>query len=834
MDEPFPQPMMGLPEGPEDEDGLIVDIDFEESEIEELPDGSAIVKLEDGPLENDAFYRNLAEDKPEYTLQTMASSMLQLIEKDKQARSKRDEQYEEGIRRTGLGNDAPGGASFTGASKVVHPVMAEACVDFMSRAIKELFPPDGPVKTNILGEADEEKSKVAERKKDWMNWQLTEQIEEFRDEMEQMLTQLPLGGTQYMKVWYDPQKKRPCAEFIPIDNMIIPFSAANFYTAQRAAEMQDITQQEFERRISSGLYRDINLIRNTMEPEPTKPEKANQKVEGKQPDENPDGLRRVYHVYVWMEDEDDEIAKGKLAPYIMMIDETDDTVIGLYRNWEEDDETMTKLDNIIEFKFIPWRGALAIGLPHLVGGLAAALTGSLRALLDSAHINNAATMLKLKGAKISGQSQQVEVTQVAEIEGAPGVDDIRKIAMPMPFNPPSPVLFQLLGWLTNAAKGVVTTSEEKIADVNSNMPVGTTQALIEQGAVVYSSIHARLHHAQGKLLKVLGRLNRWYLDDMRKSDAVVDLEISREDFVRSTDVIPVSDPHIFSETQRMAQNQAVIALDKAYPGVMDPTAIVKRTLKQMKVPNIKELMPRSPDPTELNAAEENVVMSLGRPAFAYPHQDHLAHLQTLLDYAKNPMYGSNPIIAPIYMPHAIEHAKQHLVLWYSQSMRGYVEEALGEGTVEDYGDNKAISAQVDKLFALSSQHVTMDAELVFSKVMPILQMMAQQAAQYKPQPPMEPGDKVLLDTSMAETQRRAQRDQMEMDLKNREHDDEMLKDIKEQQIKVALNSVDNLTDERIKSAEISHDAAILQHEQEKTALSVLQAAQDSLGGQNGE
>ena len=184
--------------------------------------------------------------------------------------------------------------------------------------------------------------------------------------------------------------------------------------------------------------------------------------------------------------------------------------------------------------------------------------------------------------------------------------------------------------------------------------------------------------------------------------------------------------------------------------------------------------------------------------------------------------------------HAIEHAKQHLVLWYSQSMRGYVEEALGEGTVEDYGDNKAISAQVDKLFALSSQHVTMDAELVFSKVMPILQLMAQQAAQYKPQPPMEPGDKVLLDTSMAETQRRAQRDQMEMDLKNREHDDEMLKDIKEQQIKVALNSVDNLTDERIKSAEISHDAAILQHEQEKTAISVLQAAQDSLGGQNGE
>ena len=174
-----------------------------------------------------------------------------------------------------------------------------------------------------------------------------------------------------------------------------------------------------------------------------------------------------------------------------MIDENEREVVGLYRNWEDGDETLAKLDWIVEFKFIPWRGAYAIGLPHLIGGLSAALTGALRALLDSAHINNAATMLKLKGAKISGQSTQIEVTQVAEIEGAPGVDDVRKIAMPMPFNPPSPILYELLGWLTGQAKGVVTSSEEKIADINSNAPVGTTQALIEQGSVVYSAIHAR-------------------------------------------------------------------------------------------------------------------------------------------------------------------------------------------------------------------------------------------------------------------------------------------------------------------------------------------------------
>jgi hypothetical protein len=225
---------------------------------------------------------------------------------------------------------------------------------------------------------------------------------------------------------------------------------------------------------------------------------------------------------------------------------------------------------------------MPIGLPHLIGGLSAALTGSLRALLDSAHINNAATMLKLKGAKMSGQSQSVDVTQVAEIEAAPGVDDIRKIAMPMPFNPPSPVLFQLLGWLDTAAKGVVTTAEEKIADANSNMPVGTTQALIEQGAVVFSAIHARLHDSQARVLKIIGRLNRWYLDEQRKGEVVADLQISREDFATNTDVVPVSDPHIFSETQRMAQMQSVMALMKDNPDVFNKKKVVERFLKAIE------------------------------------------------------------------------------------------------------------------------------------------------------------------------------------------------------------------------------------------------------------
>lgn len=803
-------------------DGSVdVEIDEQDSDVEELEDGSAIVRI--GPEEKEEgeadFYENLAEETINlYDLDKFGMRYLDLIEKDKEARKDRDKQYEDGLKRTGLGNDAPGGAQFQGASKVVHPVMAEACVDFAARAIKELFPPDGPVRTKIIGETTEEKTERAERKRDWTNWQLTEQIEEFRDEQEQLLTQLPLGGSQYMKLWYDEQKKRPCAEFVPIDNIILPYAAVNFYTAQRVTEMQDITGMEFKRRIDSGLYRDINFIRATAEPEQTAAEKANDKIEGKSWSDNEDGLRKVYHIYTWLEVDDDPITKGELAPYILMIDDLEHKVLGLYRNWEEGDDTMTKLDWLIEFKFIPWRGAYAIGLPQLIGGLTAALTGALRALLDTAHINNSATMLKLKGAKVSGQSQSVDVTQVTEIEAGPGVNDIRQIAMPMPFNAPSPVLFQLLGWLTTAAKGVVTTAEEKIGDVSANTPVGTTQALIEQGAAVFSAIHARLHDSQRRVLGVLGRINRWYLDDMRKGDDVADLPISKEDFAKNSDIVPVSDPHIFSETQRMAQMQAVLQMSASNPGLFDQKAVLSRMLKQLKVPDIQELLPNATKPMEHNAADENAAMALGKSAFAYPGQDHLAHIQTHLTFGLDPMLGSNNLIAPKFIPQALEHIKQHMMLWYTNQMTGYVT-AGTDLKLGPYEDSK-LAPEIDKAMAVASDHVKMDTQEVFAGVLPALQQLGQVMQQFKPPaPPMDGEAQAVLQASMAETQRRAQRDQADLAQK-----------AKELQAKIAMNAENNLTKERMMTADLTVEEIKLQREQEETALKLQETTQKHLGG----
>jgi chaperonin GroES len=793
----------------ENEDGSIdVELPDMTTEVQEMPDGSAVVTMEDieGPQESPDFYENLAESMNPGELGEIAMRYLDLLENDKEARKERDKKYEEGLKRTGMGNDAPGGATFAGASKVVHPAMAEGCVDFAARAMKELFPPDGPVRTKILGKVDDEKTERAERKRDYMNWQITEQIEEFRDEQEQLLTQLPLGGSQYFKIWYDEHKKRPCVEFLPIDRVILPFAATNFYTAQRAADVNEITQWEFKRRVKSGMYRDIDFVRATQEIEPTAPQKANEKIEGKQWQDNDDGLRKVYHIYTWLELEEDKFAKGESAPYILMIDELSTEVVGLYRNWEEQDETFTKLDWIVEFKFIPWRGVYAIGLPHLIGGISAALTGALRALLDSAHINNAATMLKLKGAKISGQSQQIDVTQVAEIEGAPGVDDIRKIAMPMPFNPPSQVLFELLGFLDTAAKGVVTTAEEKIADINANAPVGTTQALIEQGAVVFSAIHARLHDSQARVLKILGRLNRWYLDEQRKGEVVADLEISRQDFATNTDVVPVSDPHIFSETQRMAQMQAVMQLMQGNPDVFNKKKVIERFLKQLKVPAINELMIDVPAPEMRTIADENAAMSIGQPSYAYIQQDHIAHIQGHLQFANDPAYGSNPFFAPQFTPHAIEHIKQHMTLWYLNRMNGYVAQSRGGKPVTNYEDVK-LTGIIDQVFAAVGQHVSLDTSEVFQQIMPQLQVLLQRAQQFTQPPQLPPDAQVVKDTSMAETQRKQQKDQSDAQFAAQKLQSEQQEHAMDVQAKIAIENA-KLSHQTIQSlGQIQLDAA---------------------------
>ena len=828
-----------------------------QEDIIEQEDGSVIVNLTptEGPLKDPEFYANLAEEFDEGMLNDLAFEFLDLIEVDREARKERDKQYEDGLRRTGLGKDAPGGATFDGASKVVHPVMAESCVDFAASAARELLPSDGIVKSQIFGGDNKERAETADRKVNFMNWQLTDQIAEYRDEMEQMLTQLPLGGSQYLKWRYEYELKRPTCEWVPIDNILLPYASTNFYTSARITEIQDITEDIFKQRVEQGIYRDIdsNYISDIETDQQSQSKKANDKIEGiSKPSKNIDGVRRVYEITCFLRLDDDNETEGRRAPYILTIDDSSTEVLALYRNWAYGDEKLEKLDWYVEFKFIPWRGAYAIGLPHLIGGLAAALTGSLRALLDAAHINNSQTMLKLKGGRIGGQSDRIEPTQVVEIEGAPGVDDVRKLAMPLPFNQPSSVLYNLLGWLTAAAKGVVTTSEEKINDVNSNAPVGTTQALIEQGAKVFSSIHARLHRSQAKSLAILSRINHWYLEEMNNDSGE---EIKIRDFANNNDIRPVSDPNIFSETQRLAQAQAILQLAQSAPQLYDMREAHLRILKQLKVPNIQEILPNPDGVKESNPALENVSMMMGRMAAAFPDQDHLAHIRTHLIFAVDPNYGGSPVTGPTFTPHVLQHIQQHLTLHYLQSMRNYVAEAAGGTDEFKLHEERMIDRNSQQALAIAAQLVSQQSQQEFASFMPVIQQLAQKAQQAQQQQiemqaMADPTAHVIMKTQMAETQRKAQEAQAQLQAQLQEAQQdfklrvaELQQEVHELQTKystqtnidsqrnatdVALANINNAAKERVAminaNVQMSQQQIALDAEQNQSAIDAINAA----------
>lgn len=712
----------------------------DDSKVRDTEDGGAMVTIDESPTPAESeFYANLAENKATWELSSLGSELCDILEKDKEARKKRDEQYEEGLRRTGLGDDAPGGASFTGASKVVHPMLTQGCVDFSARVMKEIFPPDGPARDKIIGEQTLEKQEKADRLVKFMNWQMTEQMPEFRSELEQLSTQLPLGGGQYLKITWDQNKKRPVPQFVAIDDVYLPFAATNFYASERKTHVQYLTRIEYQKRVESGMYMDVDLMASPLPPEESKAEIANNKIEGRQTDSyNIDGLRTIYECYI-IHDFDDDYG---LAPYIISLDKATQSVLAIYRNWEEDDDTKQEMQWMVEFPFVPWRGAYPIGLTHMIGGLSAAATGALRALLDSAHINNFPGLLKLKSGT-GGQTDRVDPTEVKEIEGSFGQDDIRKMLMPMPYNPPSPVLFQLLGFLVDASQNVVRTTFEELADSNTNTPVGTTLARIEQGMVVFSAIHARMHDSMGRVLKLLFRLNKTYLTEAEVFDETGELLVKRSDFDGPMNVVPVSDPNIFSEAQRFAQVQAVMQRSKEMPQLYDLRKVEVMFLERLKVPQGKDLLLPVQKPLELNAVNENIAMTMRRPVVAFPEQDHLAHLQVHLDFLTNPMFGGNKAIGPAFIPMMLDHIKEHMVLWYATQLYNEASDAAQVDIGEIQKDATTEEKQsLDKLLATTSQIVTKQSQEAFGQIPQIIEKAIETLQQMQPPPQQDPSIKI--------------------------------------------------------------------------------------------
>jgi hypothetical protein len=750
----------GSPDGADDDQGETVDLDSDTpDDVEDTDDGGAMVTVgeEEAPADSEHF-ENLAEKMSEADLFEISSTLLDLIEDDKKSRELRDKQYEEGIRRTGLGNDAPGGAEFEGASKVVHPLLTEVCVDFAARAMKELCPPGGPVKDFIPGKVTAQKLEKAKRKTKWMNYQITKVMPEFRSELEQLLTQVPLGGAQYLKLYWDHKKRRPVPKWIPIDDYYLPYAASNSRSSQRATHVQRLTDFEYRQKVKAGEWRDVDLIAPDV-PEQSASEEANDQVEGRsESSDNPDGLRIFYEVQCMLDIE----VEGEDKPYLVTIDEETRNVVAIYRNWAEEDEDEEPLQHVVEFPFVPWRGAYPIGIIHMIGGLSAAATGALRALLDSAHINNMPTALKLAGGASGGQTVELNPTEIREVQGSFDQDDIRKVIMPMPFNPPSPVLYQLLGFLVDAGKGVVQTTFEDLADQRQDMPVGTTLALIEQGMTVFNAIHARLHNAMEQVLSILHRLNATFLADDSVVDDTGEVMVRRKDFQGAMDVVPVSDPNIFSETQRFAQVQAIAARAAGNP-LYDQRKVEELILERLKLPNAKDLLVPKQEPHHLNAVNENMASMLGRPVIAFPEQEHVSHIVTHVMFLLHPLYGQNPLVqGKVYMT-LLPHLAEHLAFLYVTNVFEISSKAAGMdvSTLIDTKDPDVVQ-EFDKLMVGASQ-----AALAQISQMPQLQNLLQVIQQgmqimQSNQPPM-PMDPSAVQAQ--EVQRKAKADDQNAQLK---------------------------------------------------------------------
>jgi hypothetical protein len=752
----------GMEDEPGADEGQIVETaEDPNTDVTENDDGSATVRFEDKESTERAeeFYANLAETMEESELQAIARDLLEKLDEDKEARKERDKQQEEGLRRSGLGKDAPGGASFDGASKVVHPVLVEVAVDFAARAIKELFPPGGPAKDFIPGTVTGERVERAKRKVKWLNFQTTTQMPEFRDELETLLTQLPFGGNQYFRLYYNKHKRRPVAEFVPCDDVYLPYAAANLYSAARRTYAEPITEAEFKARVRQKIYRDIE-IGSPISVEQTRSQKANDKIEGKNVSgRNIDNQRIVFEVaaqYLMTdakrgtESDSDDIGP---APYLISIDESTHRVVSIYRNWDEDDKSEEALIHMVDFLFVPWRGAQGIGIPHMIGGLAGTATGVMRAILDAAMINNFPGGMKMKAGPMGGQNVRVDASQISEIDGAAGlVDDIRKLYMPTPISPPSPVLLEMLGVVVDAAKGVIKTTLDENTDT-ANTPVGTQMARIEQGMVVFSAIHARMHSAMGRVLKVLARLNATYLDDQQVIDETGEKMVTQADFNGPMDVIPVSDPNIFSEIQRFAQIQTIAQRSALLPGMYDQHVIEEAILERLKVADPKKYLIPKPEPEQMNAVNENIAMSLGRPVLAFPLQDHLAHIQVLCDFLENPLFGQNSLIAPTLIPPALKHLTEHLLFWYGTNVHMIGSQAAGQDISQLMNTkDEQIEKAFDEMIANASKIVLNQAQQVLGGLPAVIQKAQQLMQQLVPQsPPMGDPNQAKIQVTQMQT-----------------------------------------------------------------------------------
>ena len=616
------------------------------------------------PEEN--FYANLAEFLDEAELKSLASKLLADFKDDSLARKSYIETYTKGLDLLGF-KYMEVTRPFIGASGVTHPLLAEAATQFQAQAFKELLPSDGPVRCQVVGKETADTIKQANRVKDYMNYQITDVMEEYTPEMDQMLFFLPLAGSTFKKVFYDPALQRCKATFIHAEDLVVPYNASDLYEAERISEVQRVTKNQIKKRQASGFYRDVEL------PEPFfKEDRAQQKydeLEGVKPQKYQD-IYNFVEMHVDLDLPGYESENGIKIPYIVTIDQDSMTILSIYRNYKEDDPTKKRIPYFVHYKFLPGLGFYGFGLIHMIGGLSKAATGALRQLLDAGTLANLPAGFKSRGIRVRDDAEPLQPGEFRDID-APG-GNIRDQFQLLPFKEPSQTLFSLLGFCVDAGRRFAAIADLQVGDGNQQAAVGTTVALLERGSRVMSAIHKRAYYSMKEEFKIMSRIFSEYMPPEYPYNVVGGNRfIKVQDFDDRVDVVPVADPNIFSMSQRVTLAQTELQLAQANPQIHNMYEAYRRMYEALGVRNIDTLLQAEPEPPQpIDPALENTAALQMQLPKAFAEQNHDAHIAAHMSFIRTRMVQSNPAVYALLQGHISEHvsfkAKQEVLAAFMQ------------------------------------------------------------------------------------------------------------------------------------------------------------------------
>jgi hypothetical protein len=659
----------------EDEEVLEIEVVNPDAITIEEDDGSVTVIMDPdmqediiGPDHNSNFAEFLDEDE----LDSIGSELVDQFNSDRESRKDWARVYMKGLDLLGLkieDRDQP----WPGACGVYHPVLIEAVVRFQAQAITELFPAGGPVRTKIMGHVNEEKIKQASRVEHEMNYQLTENMSEYRDEMEQMLFRVPMAGSAFKKAYFDPMLERPVSMFVPAEDFVVSYGAADLLTADRYTHVMKKSQNDVRKLMVNGFYRDIELPDPA--PEFSDIEEKYNELEGESSigieDDDRHTILEMHVDYDLPEPYSDP--DGIARPYVITIDKSSRTVLSIRKNWFEDDTKKQKREHFIHYRYLPGLGFYGIGLIHLIGGLAKSATSILRQLVDAGTLSNLPAGLKARGLRIKGDDSPLSPGEWRDVDIPGGA--IRDNIYPLPYKEPSGVLYNLLGNIVDEGRRIGSVADVDISSANQNAPVGTTLALLERSLKVMSGVQARIHHSFKKELKILAQIIHDHMPATYDYD--LDGQFSRvDDFDRRVDVTPVSDPNSATTSQRIIAYQAALQLAQQAPQLYNLGMLHRQMLETLSIPNADEIVKLPEDIKPNDPVTENMMILKQEPTKAFAYQDHEAHIATHMAMMNDPkireIVGQSPFAGAIQGA-IVEHVTEHVALQY----RKEVEKQLG-------------------------------------------------------------------------------------------------------------------------------------------------------------